>query len=72
MTIYPYSYKDGAFSVPGDSGSIIADANNRIVGMITGGAGKDDDTDVTHASLYYLLGGCIRKAFTSTRSRPGL
>jgi hypothetical protein len=42
LAIYPYShsFEDGAFSAPGDSGSVIADPNGRIVGILTGGAGQ--------------------------------
>jgi hypothetical protein len=40
IAVYPYSYKDGAFSA---------------VGMLTGGAGQTDSTDVTYASPYYFL-----------------
>ena len=40
IAIYPYSQQDGAFSAPGDSGSVVADGNGRIIGILTGGAGK--------------------------------
>ncbi|KAH8989861.1 hypothetical protein EDB86DRAFT_3104234 [Lactarius hatsudake] len=57
LPIYPYSQKDGAFSTPGDSGSIIADGKGRIVGLLTGGAGKTDSTksDVTYASPFFWV-----------------
>ncbi|KAH8115251.1 hypothetical protein DFH11DRAFT_1688466 [Phellopilus nigrolimitatus] len=45
IAIYPYSHKDGAFSAPGDSGSIVVDGLGRIVGLLTGGSGKTDSTD---------------------------
>ncbi|GJJ08866.1 hypothetical protein Clacol_003086 [Clathrus columnatus] len=63
IAIYSYSYDDGAFSSPGDSGSVVADANHRIVGMITGGAGQADRTDVTYLSPYDFLNERIKKAF---------
>ncbi|KAJ7755319.1 hypothetical protein DFH07DRAFT_868423 [Mycena maculata] len=39
VAIYPYSNKDGAFSAPGDSGSIVVDGEGRVVDMLAGGAG---------------------------------
>ncbi|KIJ11506.1 hypothetical protein PAXINDRAFT_157284 [Paxillus involutus ATCC 200175] len=55
LAIYPYGNKDGAFSAPGDSGSIIADGKGRIVGLLTGGAGQTDSTDVSYATPFYWL-----------------
>lgn len=66
IAIYSYSHKDGAFSAPGDSGSVIGDANNRIVGMITGGTGKAKYTDVTYATPYYFLAERIKSAFPNS------
>ncbi|KAL5490711.1 hypothetical protein ACEPAI_5545 [Sanghuangporus weigelae] len=72
IAVYPYSHKDGAFSAPGDSGAVVADANSRIVGMLTGGAGQTDSTDVTYVSPYYFLDERIKKAFPNSYlySRP--
>lgn len=70
LAIYPYSYKDGAFSAPGDSGSVIADAKSRIVGILTGGTGKADCTDVTYASPYYWIEERIKKAFPDSYLYP--
>ena len=42
LPIYPFSHKDGAFSAPSDSGSVIADPTGRIVGLLTGGSGRKD------------------------------
>ena len=55
--IYPYGHKDGTFSAPGDSGSVIGDAHNR-----TGDAGQSKFTEVTYVSPYSFLEECI-KAF---------
>ncbi|KAL5478231.1 hypothetical protein ACEPAI_2415 [Sanghuangporus weigelae] len=63
IAVYSYSHKDGAFSAPGDSGSVIGDANSCIVGMVIGGAGQADSTDVTYVSPYYFLDERIKKAF---------
>jgi hypothetical protein len=70
IAIYSYSHKDGAFSAPGDSGAVIADANGRIVGMLTGGAGKTDGIDVTYATPYYFLDERIKKAFPNCHLYP--
>ena len=55
LAIYPYGNKDGAFSAPGDSGSIIADGKGSIAGLLTGGTGKTGSTDVTYATPFYRL-----------------
>ena len=64
LAIYPYGLKDGVFSAPGDSGSIIADPTGRIVGMLSSGTGQGDDHDVTYATpFYWLFDECIKKQF---------
>ncbi|TFK74180.1 hypothetical protein BDN72DRAFT_760437 [Pluteus cervinus] len=70
IPIYSYTHKDGAFSGPGDSGAVIADSNGRIIGMLTGGAGKEDLIDVTYASPYYFLDEYIKKAFPNSYLYP--
>jgi hypothetical protein len=70
VAVYPYSHKDRAFSAPGDSGSLVGDANSRIVGMLTGGAGQTDSTDVTYVSPYYFLDERIKKAFPKSYLYP--
>ncbi|KIJ40723.1 hypothetical protein M422DRAFT_780648 [Sphaerobolus stellatus SS14] len=47
---------DGAFSAPRDSGSIVGDAESRIVGMLIGAAGQPDDECIKkHFPNYYLF-----------------
>lgn len=72
IAIYPYSHwhKDDAFSAPRDSGSVIGDANHRIVGMLIGGAGQTDSIDVTYASPYYFLDERIKKASSNSHLYP--
>ncbi|KAG8825135.1 hypothetical protein FRC17_008818, partial [Serendipita sp. 399] len=53
--ILPYDSKSGAFSAPGDSGSIIADIRGRIGGMLTGGSGNTKSSDVTYATPWFWL-----------------
>ena len=53
VAVYPYSHKDGAFSAPGDSGSIVVDGEGRLVGLLTGGSGTTESTDVTYIMPYF-------------------
>jgi hypothetical protein len=44
------------FSKPGDSGSIIVDIRGRVGGMLTGGSGKTNSSDMTYATpMWWLL-----------------
>jgi hypothetical protein len=52
--IPPYD-KSGAFSTPGDSGSIIVDGRGGIGGLLTGAAGKTESSDVTYATPFFWL-----------------
>jgi hypothetical protein len=47
--------KGKAFSMPGDSGSIIADIRGRVGGLLTAGAGMTDSTDMSYATPYEWL-----------------
>ena len=53
--ILPYDNKSGVFSAPGDSGSIIVDGRGRIGGLLTGGAGKTESSDITYATPFFWL-----------------
>jgi hypothetical protein len=55
IAVYPYGHKDGAFSAAGDSGAIVVDGQGRIVGMLTGGAGTTESTDVNYVTPYFWL-----------------
>ncbi|TFK74186.1 hypothetical protein BDN72DRAFT_104242 [Pluteus cervinus] len=70
IPIYSYSFEDGDFSGPGDSGAVIADANSRIVGMLVGGTGNIDFTDVTYALPYHFLDERIKEAFPNSYLYP--
>ncbi len=70
VAVYAYSNKDGAFSAPGDSGSVVGDANSSIVGMLTGGAGLTDSTDITYVSAYADLNESIKRAFPHSHIFP--
>ena len=70
IAIYPYSHRDGAFSAPGDSGSIVVDGQGRIVGMLTGGTGATDSFDVTYLTPYFWLDERIKQAFPKSFLYP--
>src|SRR6266550_7135449 len=40
----------GVFSTVGDSGSCVADAFSRIGGILTGGSGASDPSDITYVT----------------------
>ena len=71
VAVYPYSdkFKD-AFSAPGDSGSIIADGEGRVFGILTGGAGLTDDIDVTYLTPYYWVEERIKAVFPNAHLYP--
>ncbi|KAH9172465.1 hypothetical protein EDB89DRAFT_2242911 [Lactarius sanguifluus] len=70
VAIYSYSHKDGAFSASGDSGSIVVDGLGRIVGLLTGGTGAIDFTDVTYLTPYFWLEERIKQAFPDSYLYP--
>lgn len=63
VAVYPYSHRDGAFSAPGDSGSIVVDGEGRLVGLLTGGSGTTESTDVTYITPYFWLEERVKKVF---------
>jgi hypothetical protein len=48
--ILPFDNESGAFSAKGDSGSAVVDGAGRIGGLLTGGAGTTDSSDVTYVT----------------------
>ncbi|KAF8639613.1 hypothetical protein AX16_010260 [Volvariella volvacea WC 439] len=50
-----YDHRSGVFSERGDSGSVVVDIRGQVGGMITGGAGKTDSTDMTYATPFWWL-----------------
>ena len=47
IVVLTYDKTRGNFSDPGDSGSVVLSRDGRIVGILTGGAGPTDKTDIT-------------------------
>ena len=43
------------FSDSGDSGSIVLARDGRIVGILTGGSGPTDETDITYLTPYWWI-----------------
>ena len=66
IAVLPYGNLNGPFSAPGDSGSIVLDRNGRILGMLTGGAGSTDQTDVSYLTPYWYLEKEIKKYFPNS------
>jgi hypothetical protein len=66
IAVLPYGNVDGPFSDLSDSGSIVLDKNSRILGMLNGGAGANDRTDVTYVTPYWYIEAEIRKRFPNS------
>lgn len=54
IAVMPYD-KTRKFSDAGDSGSIVLARDGRIVGIVTGGAGPTDRTDITYITPYWWI-----------------
>ncbi|RPA96307.1 hypothetical protein L873DRAFT_1811408 [Choiromyces venosus 120613-1] len=48
--VIPTDKYSGAFSAKGDSGSCVADAYSRVGGILTGGSGATDSSDITYVT----------------------
>ncbi|KAG9019212.1 hypothetical protein FRB90_005287 [Tulasnella sp. 427] len=57
------SLKYRKFSDAGDSGAIVLGRDGRIVGIITGGAGPADETDLTYITPYHWLEKLLREKY---------
>lgn len=68
--IYNYDNKSGVFSARGDSGSIIVDGLGRIGGLLTGGAGKTETSDVTYSTPMFWLWPRIKQHFPNAHLYP--
>ena len=66
--IYNYDNKSGVFSAPGDSGSIVV--LGRIGGLLTGGSGKVETSDVTYATPFWWLWPRIKEHFPNANLYP--
>ncbi|KAI0801514.1 hypothetical protein C8Q74DRAFT_1401040 [Fomes fomentarius] len=55
IAVLAYDRAHGRFSDAGDSGSIVLSRDGRIVGLLTGGAGRTGETDVTYLTPYWWV-----------------
>ena len=55
FAVLPYDTRRGPFSERGDSGSIVLARDGRIVGILTGGAGPIDETDISYITPYWWV-----------------
>ncbi|KAF8599367.1 hypothetical protein BDV93DRAFT_497846 [Ceratobasidium sp. AG-I] len=64
IAVMPYGEeKPGNFSDAGDSGSIVLARDGRIVGILTGGRGSTDETDITYITPYWWIDKQIKHKF---------
>jgi len=69
--IYPYDGKSGPFSAAGDSGSAIVDCLGHLGGLLTGGGGLTDSTDITYATpAFFILESLEAQGFKVTIELP--
>ena len=50
LAIFPYDSNSGPFSAKGDSGSVIVNGAGELCGLLTGGPGTMERTDITYAT----------------------
>ena len=68
--ILPFDNQSGPFSAKGDSGSVIVDGGGRIGGLLTGGAGVTDSSDVSYATPIDFVLKCIRSSKSLSKVYP--
>jgi len=61
LTILSFDNSSGAFSVKGDSGSVVVDGAGRVVGILTGSGGATDSADVTYVTPISFVMEIIRR-----------
>lgn len=70
--VYNYDNKSGVFSALGDSGSMVADGLGRMVGMLNGGAGKTESSDVTYVTPMCWLWPRVKTHFPDANLYPAI
>ncbi|KAH8113198.1 hypothetical protein DFH11DRAFT_367544 [Phellopilus nigrolimitatus] len=63
VAVLAYDKTRRKFSDPGDSGSIVLSRDGRIVGILTGGAGPPDETDITYITPYWWIENEIKAKY---------
>jgi len=60
------------FSAPGDSGAAIVDGQGRVGGLITGGSGDTESSDITYATpINFLLKSIKANGYPNAHLNPG-
>ena len=72
--ILNFDHDSGVFSAKGDSGAVVADGFGRLGGLITGGTGPTDPTDITYTTPVKFILKVLHttKAFKYAHVNPGL
>ncbi|KAH7890436.1 hypothetical protein F5I97DRAFT_1922768 [Phlebopus sp. FC_14] len=68
--ILPYDNDSGAFSKGGDSGSMIASGIGEFGGLLTGGSGRTESSDITYATPMFWLWLIIKAKFPNANLNP--
>ena len=56
LVVIPLDKESGPFSAKGDSGAVVVDGTGRIAGILTGGSGATDDSDMTYVTpIHFVL-----------------
>ncbi|KAF8331414.1 uncharacterized protein EI90DRAFT_3016408 [Cantharellus anzutake] len=56
LAVIPLDKESGPFSAKGDSGAVVVDGMGRIAGILTGGGGATDCSDVTYVTpIHFVL-----------------
>ncbi|KZT23693.1 hypothetical protein NEOLEDRAFT_1157202 [Neolentinus lepideus HHB14362 ss-1] len=63
IAVLPYDKTHGKFSDAGDSGSVVLDRGGRIVGILTGGSGTTDKTNITYLTPYWWVEEQVKAKF---------
>ncbi|KDQ07651.1 hypothetical protein BOTBODRAFT_192282 [Botryobasidium botryosum FD-172 SS1] len=63
IVVLPYGKGHPKFSDSGDSGSIVVTREGEILGLLTGGAGPIDETDITWLTPFWWLQEQIKREF---------
>ncbi|KAG2363278.1 hypothetical protein BDR07DRAFT_1608940 [Suillus spraguei] len=68
--ILPYDNESGAFSKGGDSGSIIASGTGEFGGLLTGGSGMTESSDINYATPMFWLWPVIKAQYFNANLYP--
>ena len=68
--ILPYDNDSGTFSKRGDSGSMIASGTGEFGGLLTGGSGQTESSDITYATPMFWLWDVIKAKFPNADLSP--